>query len=239
MRSRKIFCLHYYGVSRVTFRLLMDAQFLHQKLSALKNVGAPTTMLETVISEKSVASKEPPPPPVQSPVPPPVQTQAQRFKGMLGRANSLNFKSPMFSANLEKALPALSAAALPPPPTIVTPTPPAVEASPSPALELSTPSVDPMADDLTPSKTAAPPSNATPEPEVPQLNGVPNGDIAVRDSLEAEAESTTKQEAETAPPVTPPKSDDVVPVVTESTPPADKLEHTEPDLPSLSNGTTP
>ena len=35
-------------------RLLADAKFLHQRLSALKNVGAPSGMLETVIAEKNV-----------------------------------------------------------------------------------------------------------------------------------------------------------------------------------------
>lgn len=38
-------------------RMLADAQFLHQKLSVLKNVSAPTTMLETLVAEKSIPRK--------------------------------------------------------------------------------------------------------------------------------------------------------------------------------------
>jgi hypothetical protein len=38
--------------SRFRHRLLADAKYLHQKLSVLKNVGAPSAMLETVVAEK-------------------------------------------------------------------------------------------------------------------------------------------------------------------------------------------
>ncbi|KAF9227828.1 Vps54-domain-containing protein [Gyrodon lividus] len=38
-------------------RMMTDAQFLHQKLSVLKHVGALTNMLETVVAEKSVPRK--------------------------------------------------------------------------------------------------------------------------------------------------------------------------------------
>ncbi|KAI6028484.1 Vps54-like protein-domain-containing protein [Pisolithus orientalis] len=38
-------------------RMLADARFLHQKLSALKNVNAPTNMLETLVGEKLVPRK--------------------------------------------------------------------------------------------------------------------------------------------------------------------------------------
>lgn len=37
--------------------MLADAQFLHQKLSVLKNVCAPTNMVETVVAEKSIPRK--------------------------------------------------------------------------------------------------------------------------------------------------------------------------------------
>lgn len=37
--------------------MLADAQFLHQKLSVLKNVSAPTNMLETLVAEKSIPRK--------------------------------------------------------------------------------------------------------------------------------------------------------------------------------------
>ncbi|KZP21190.1 hypothetical protein FIBSPDRAFT_520567 [Athelia psychrophila] len=36
-------------------KMLADARYLHQKVSALKNVGTPSAMLETVIKEKPVA----------------------------------------------------------------------------------------------------------------------------------------------------------------------------------------
>ncbi|KAH7889569.1 Vps54-like protein-domain-containing protein [Phlebopus sp. FC_14] len=35
-------------------RMLADTRFLHQKLTVLKNIGAPTNMLETLVAEKSV-----------------------------------------------------------------------------------------------------------------------------------------------------------------------------------------
>jgi len=35
-------------------RLLADAKYLHEKLSVLKNVGAPTALLETLVSEKVI-----------------------------------------------------------------------------------------------------------------------------------------------------------------------------------------
>jgi len=35
-------------------RLLADARYLHEKMSALQHVGAPGGMLETVVQEKSV-----------------------------------------------------------------------------------------------------------------------------------------------------------------------------------------
>ena len=160
----------------------MDAQYLHQKLSALKNVGAPPTMLETVISEKSFASKELPPPVSQPPAQPQVQTQAQRFKGMLGRANSLNFKNPVFGTHVEKALP-LSPAPPPPPPTsIVSPPAPEVEASPSPVPALPTPSIGSTGSDLT--VKTAPSPDATPELEEPRTNGVSNGDAHENDKPE-------------------------------------------------------
>ncbi|KAG9318566.1 Vps54-like protein-domain-containing protein [Chiua virens] len=38
-------------------RMLADAQFLHQKLSVLKNVSAPTNMVETLVAEKSIPRK--------------------------------------------------------------------------------------------------------------------------------------------------------------------------------------
>lgn len=41
-------------ISIISYRLLEDARYLHRRLGALKNVTAPTGMLETVVSEKGV-----------------------------------------------------------------------------------------------------------------------------------------------------------------------------------------
>lgn len=94
-------------------RLLADAKFLHQKLSTLKNVGAQSGMLETVITEKNVMRKPPQSPQQQSTVPfrqnsistasalrGPVLTANQRLQGM--------FKStpkPPLPSPIEKVLP--------------------------------------------------------------------------------------------------------------------------------------
>lgn len=43
--------------SHFWYRLLADARFLHQKLSVLKNVTAPTNMLETLVGEKTLPRK--------------------------------------------------------------------------------------------------------------------------------------------------------------------------------------
>ncbi|KAI0039918.1 Vps54-domain-containing protein [Auriscalpium vulgare] len=81
-------------------RLLADAQFLNVKFSALKSVGAPTAMLETVVSDKRVAgtASRPSSPlpmpapdiPLASPRPAPPQKRGSlfdnaRIKGMLSR----------------------------------------------------------------------------------------------------------------------------------------------------------
>lgn len=64
-------------------RLLADAKYLHQKLSALKNVAPPSGMLVTVVSEKSIPRTGP-----SSPTPVPRSSNAlssanQRLKGLL------------------------------------------------------------------------------------------------------------------------------------------------------------
>ncbi|KAF5381030.1 hypothetical protein D9615_004150 [Tricholomella constricta] len=82
-------------------RLLADAKFLHQKLSALKNVGAPSGMLVTVISEKSLPRTTTQPSSPAAPVPTPTRANTlgssanQRLKGLLSGK----------SAHFEKALP--------------------------------------------------------------------------------------------------------------------------------------
>ncbi|KAG6837266.1 hypothetical protein H0H93_012271 [Arthromyces matolae] len=80
-------------------RLLADAKYLHQKLSALKNVAAPSGMLVTVVSEKSLP-RTGPPSPLPAPVPTPTRSNTlgsanQRLKGLLSG------RSPTF----DKALP--------------------------------------------------------------------------------------------------------------------------------------
>ncbi|KNZ79337.1 Vacuolar protein sorting-associated protein 54, partial [Termitomyces sp. J132] len=80
-------------------RLLADARYLHQKLSALKNVAPPSGMLVTVVSEKSIP-KTGPPSPIAAPVPTPTRSNTlssanQRLKGLLSGK----------SANFDKALP--------------------------------------------------------------------------------------------------------------------------------------
>lgn len=85
-------------------RLLADARYLHQKLSALKDVGAPSGMLETIISEKSVARRQ-----VlnSSTTSLPGTTANQRIKNMLA---SRDVKSP----EKEKPLPSLGPTPTPP-----------------------------------------------------------------------------------------------------------------------------
>jgi vacuolar protein sorting-associated protein 54 len=97
-------------------RLLADAKFLHQKLSTLKNVGAQSGMLETVIAEKNIMQRKRPrsPLPQQQPVMPfrqnsisaaaairgPVLTANQRLQGIFKSAP----KSPV-AMPAEKLLP--------------------------------------------------------------------------------------------------------------------------------------
>lgn len=73
-------------------RMLADARFLHEKLSALKNVRAPTAMLEIVIQEKRVNAPQTQSPQsinqsisMQSSVPP-ASTTTSRFAHMFSRA---------------------------------------------------------------------------------------------------------------------------------------------------------
>ncbi|KAF8643808.1 hypothetical protein AX16_008826 [Volvariella volvacea WC 439] len=85
-------------------RLLEDARYLHQKLSALKNVGTPSAMLETVIMEKSIPRKTLPPVPQRNSTLYSVSSSAnQRLKGLLAR-----------SSTIDKALPIPSRSETPP-----------------------------------------------------------------------------------------------------------------------------
>lgn len=98
------------------FRLLEDAKYLHQKLAALKNVGTPTGMLETVVAEKPIprsggsnanshtGSSSSPNPPMRSNT----LSANQRLKGLLsGRSSSFTDK--------DKALPLPNQNPSPPP----------------------------------------------------------------------------------------------------------------------------
>jgi hypothetical protein len=84
------------SVAVVIYRLLADARYLHQKLSALKNVTAPSSMLETVVMEKSVTRKD-------------VSAAHSNAENARGGANvvqrSKGFVSSFKSPVLDKALP--------------------------------------------------------------------------------------------------------------------------------------
>ncbi|KAF4615174.1 hypothetical protein D9613_002656 [Agrocybe pediades] len=113
-------------------RLLADAKYLHQKLAGLKNVGAPTNMLETVVTEKfipkpgqnSAASPNGQGGPSGSSSPVPLArsntlTANQRLKGLLsgkGSTFSQPSPSPSNSSDKEKGLPASGRMPSPPPP---------------------------------------------------------------------------------------------------------------------------
>ncbi|KAF9484684.1 Vps54-domain-containing protein [Pholiota conissans] len=121
-------------------RLLADARYLHQKLSALRNVGAPTGMLETVVAEKSIPRAPGSSPPqaaassssgggssagngngsanANSTQPQMLRSNTlnanQRLKGLLsGRA--LTFAQSHSSGNIDKALPPPQRTESPPP----------------------------------------------------------------------------------------------------------------------------
>ncbi|KAF8912041.1 Vps54-like protein-domain-containing protein [Gymnopilus junonius] len=102
-------------------RLLGDAKYLHSKLTALKNVGAPTGMLETVVAEKPIArpnlggtNPNSSPQPSANPHPPTRSNTLsananQRLKGLLsGRGSSFNLDK-------DKALPIPARTPSPPP----------------------------------------------------------------------------------------------------------------------------
>ncbi|KAI6127789.1 Vps54-like protein-domain-containing protein [Pisolithus croceorrhizus] len=70
-------------------RMLADARFLHQKLSALKNVNAPTNMLETLVKEKSVPRKS------GIGAIRTIPTPNERIRGFLSRRESLKPDKPL------------------------------------------------------------------------------------------------------------------------------------------------
>ncbi|KAF7970219.1 hypothetical protein HWV62_24748 [Athelia sp. TMB] len=138
-------------------KMLADARFLHGKVAALKNVGAPSAMLETVIGEKRVLAPAPAPAPA-------TLSANDRIKSMLTRRDSALFGG----GSKDKALPtpAQTPPLLAPSPVpggfaspgfagsdVTTPArsqvvSPARPESPLPALPSDAPDVDPMGDRL-------------------------------------------------------------------------------------------
>ncbi|CAA7271484.1 unnamed protein product [Cyclocybe aegerita] len=117
-------------------RLLADARYLHQKLAALKNVGTPTGMLETVVAEKplprpgglssdNVANGSSPNTPAKASAPVNVPTRSNtlstnaRLKGLMSgtRTSFLSSGSSGQSqlSNTDKALPLPARTPSPPP----------------------------------------------------------------------------------------------------------------------------
>ncbi len=186
------------------FRLLADARYLHSKLTGLNNVGAPTAMLEIVVSEKSIARKLPPPTPAS------VATPTSRFKGMLARADSLHLKrtpAPPPVPEYEKVLPPASTS--PSPVVSVTPSPVPVDVK-SPPIETGTLPSSPKPPHLPP----PPEANAT-RPDNPSTGVVPSPDpqSATGPRIEEgngplDKDGVRAGEHELPPPPTPSKFDD-------------------------------
>lgn len=110
-KTRILFLL----LSCAFLRLLADAKYLHQKLAALKNVGAPTGMLETVVTEKQLARTGSNSNSQAGPSIPLTRNNTlsanQRLKGLLtGRSSSFA------QADKDKALPLPTRTPSPPPP---------------------------------------------------------------------------------------------------------------------------
>ncbi len=124
-KERYVNCFTTEGINlHPSCRLLADAKFLHEKLSALKNVRAPTAMLTIVVQEKRIEHKSPPPAPALNAAPAP----HSRFSTIFSRTETLKVPptttpAPTFSplVNSEKALPVLSPS---PDPSSISPTPP-------------------------------------------------------------------------------------------------------------------
>ncbi len=173
-------------------RLLADARFLREKLTGLKNVAAPTAMLENVVSEKPISVQQnlPQPTPQHQPVP-----HAGRFRGMLARTGTLNGRHSTMPAPADTKLPLANVEkALPPP--FSTPSP-ALSPSPGPDSRTGTPQIDPMADN-------APVPAAAPAP-APVAATAP---ISITEKpLVAEPIESNDVDADEPPPQTPPKAE--------------------------------
>jgi len=70
-------------------RMLADARFLHEKLSVLKNVNAPTNMLETLVGEKLVPRKS------ALGTLRAIPSPNERIKGFLSRRESIKPEKPL------------------------------------------------------------------------------------------------------------------------------------------------
>ena len=174
-------------------RLIADARYLQEKLTGLKNVTAPTAMLETIVSEKPIAIKQPPPQQAPQPQPTP---HAGRFRGMLARAGTLNGRHSTMptpaavpAPNVEKALP----------PPFSTPSP-AHSPSPGPGPEprTDTPQFDPMADN-------APAPTPTPAPAPVPITEKPL--VAEPIDTNGTTDVSADADADAPPPQTPPKAE--------------------------------
>ncbi|KAI1791647.1 Vps54-domain-containing protein [Ganoderma leucocontextum] len=203
-------------------RLLADARFLQEKFTGLKNVTGPTAMLETIVSEKPVTVKQPPPqlpqqPQQQQPVVTPTAQPAGRFKGMLARAGTLNGRKASLpattpTANLEKVLPPPSASPDVDPMGDNSPSP-----VPTPAVGKAAPTIAVTDKLLVPEPEGAdgpppltPPKAEGPGPSVkdvvPQQNGAENAanGVPATATMNGKTEKETETDAGTDAPLPPP-----------------------------------
>ncbi|KIY43546.1 Vps54-domain-containing protein [Fistulina hepatica ATCC 64428] len=164
-------------------KMLEDARYLHNKFAALKNIGTPSSMLETIIAEKSVRRPPPPAPtPVRSSTMHNLGSANQRLKGLLSGKSSA----------AEKELPSPMVRSPSPPPSV---SPPRFTRSPSPVQRTTSPAaldepssprsgsvngVEPSRESSAGFKEAPPlPPQSRPSSPLPTSNGgtVPNGDV--------------------------------------------------------------
>ena len=163
-------------------RLLIDARFLHEKLSGLKNVRAPTAMLEIVVMEKRVG------PQTKEPLSP--QPQPQRADSLASPPPSTTSR---FAHMFSRAAPSRSSTLLSPRPT--TPVPavdsekalPAISRSPEPSSLLS---------DIAASPT--PPVGTPSRPQSPAVSGHAQP-VGPSDQTPAEEEASSQAVVEASP----------------------------------------
>ncbi|TDL25021.1 Vps54-domain-containing protein [Rickenella mellea] len=143
-------------------RMLQDARYLHQKLSVLKNVGAPTGMLETVVSEKAVPRK--------GNARSPGESANDRLKGIFGRKeNAASVDARPSSPHSPPAGVEKVQSGLPPLPATPTPPPAPEKETNGPLKSIQSPPPTP-AEKPEPART--PGENGLPNP-LPELNTNP------------------------------------------------------------------